>query len=306
MGWLRHEKAGKQVPLEPVHLVGRTERCALVLQDSRVSHEHASFRWDGDTWTIKDLGSLNRTFVNGEVLVPGEVRILRAGARVSFGTEDETWILASGEPPAVMAVPVLGGPAVVEQGGLLALPSAEHPALTLFRAEDGGWFKDDEVSVEPISDQMIFQVGLERYRFCLPQVSAKTSPIRDLQGCCITDLSVDFLVSLDFEHIELVVRYGPIEVRLPARSHNEVLLLLARARREDVAAGLPAPNCGWVPQDQVAQMTGLDPEHLNVQIFRIRRQFAELGLLDPAQVVERRPRNRQLRFGVPGSSEAQI
>jgi hypothetical protein len=37
---------------------------------------------------------------------------------------------------------------------------------------------------------------------------------------------------------------------------------------------------------------------LNVDIFRTRRQFAEVGIVDAAGIIERRPRARELRLGV--------
>jgi len=36
---------------------------------------------------------------------------------------------------------------------------------------------------------------------------------------------------------------------------------------------------------------------INLDVFRIRKQFAALGLPDAANIVERRPRTRQLRIG---------
>jgi hypothetical protein len=39
------------------------------------------------------------------------------------------------------------------------------------------------------------------------------------------------------------------------------------------------------------------PPQLNLDVFRLRRQFAALGIVDAANIVERRPRTRQLRIG---------
>jgi hypothetical protein len=37
---------------------------------------------------------------------------------------------------------------------------------------------------------------------------------------------------------------------------------------------------------------------MNVDIFRIRKQVAALGLVDAPNIIERRPRAKQLRIGV--------
>lgn len=305
MGWLREPISGMRVPLEAVHLVGRTKRCALLLDDSKVSHEHASLRWNGDAWTIRDLGSLNRTTVDGRTLATGEVAVLKAGSKIAFGADTQCWILDTADPPCVMAVPLAGGPGVVEHGGLLALPSVESPLVTICRAEDGSWFRDGE-GTQPLADQDVVEVGSYRYRFCLPQVTLRTSPVRGFEGRSVSDVAIQFCVSSDLEHIELVLTIGEVTERLPARSHNEMLLLLARERQRDHELGLPAPNCGWRSQDVVAKMLHVDPEHLNVQVFRVRRQFGDLGLVNPAQIIERRPRNRHLRIGVARSEETTI
>lgn len=303
MGWLRSKRSGLRVPLESLHLVGRGARSALLLTDSRVSHEHASLRWDGGVWTLRDLGSLNRTMSNGHALAPGEVVSLPLGARIVFGSEEECWILEDDGPPQVMAVPLDGGIATVAEDGLLPLPSAENPLLTIYRAQNGTWTYEDGSASEPLTDQAIIQAGPLSYRFCLPQITSRTTPVSGLGGLRVSNLHLEFLVSSDLEHIEILARAGEATQKLGARSHNELLLLLARTRRNDQEQGLPAPSCGWLSQDEVARMMRLDPEHLNVQIFRIRRQFAELGLVDPGQIVERRPKSRQMRFGGVSSSE---
>jgi hypothetical protein len=41
-----------------------------------------------------------------------------------------------------------------------------------------------------------------------------------------------------------------------------------------------------------------EPPHLNLDVLRIRKQFSALGVVDAANIIERRPRTRQLRIGV--------
>jgi hypothetical protein len=45
-------------------LVGRSPECDIFLDDVTVSRRHAEIVRDGDTFTIRDLGSLNGTYVN--------------------------------------------------------------------------------------------------------------------------------------------------------------------------------------------------------------------------------------------------
>jgi hypothetical protein len=45
-------------------LIGRSPECDIFLDDVTVSRRHAEIVRDGDTFTIRDLGSLNGTYVN--------------------------------------------------------------------------------------------------------------------------------------------------------------------------------------------------------------------------------------------------
>lgn len=44
--------------------IGRAADNEIFLDDVTVSRKHARFSFDGDSWTIHDLGSLNGTYVN--------------------------------------------------------------------------------------------------------------------------------------------------------------------------------------------------------------------------------------------------
>jgi hypothetical protein len=51
-------------PSEDRTLIGRSPECDVFLDDVTVSRRHAELQRDGDTFTIRDLGSLNGTYVN--------------------------------------------------------------------------------------------------------------------------------------------------------------------------------------------------------------------------------------------------
>jgi S1-C subfamily serine protease len=80
-------RAGTVFPLEEgVILVGRRVECHLRFdpqKDLDVSGLHAGFEVRDDGWWLRDFGSRNGTWVNGE-RVEGE-RLLRVGDRIAFG-----------------------------------------------------------------------------------------------------------------------------------------------------------------------------------------------------------------------------
>ena len=51
-------------PSEGRTLIGRSPECEIFLDDVTVSRGHAELVRDGDTFSIRDLGSLNGTYVN--------------------------------------------------------------------------------------------------------------------------------------------------------------------------------------------------------------------------------------------------
>jgi hypothetical protein len=51
-------------PGEGRTLIGRSPECAVFLDDVTVSRRHAELVREGETFTIRDLGSLNGTYVN--------------------------------------------------------------------------------------------------------------------------------------------------------------------------------------------------------------------------------------------------
>lgn len=60
---------GRRVFLEkPPVVIGRDERCDLVIADRQVSRYHARISLEGDGYILTDLGSKNGTFLNGQEL----------------------------------------------------------------------------------------------------------------------------------------------------------------------------------------------------------------------------------------------
>lgn len=56
-------------------LIGRSPDCDIFLDDVTVSRRHAELLQDGERFTIKDLGSLNGTFVNRRRIEADETEI---------------------------------------------------------------------------------------------------------------------------------------------------------------------------------------------------------------------------------------
>ena len=140
-GWLRFESgelASRIVPLDrPEITVGRLPTCDILLDEPRVSREHAAFTFEDGRAGLRDMGSQNGTFCNGKrvsgatALRDGDIVVI-GSVRARFYREHPG---ATARPPLVAAGRVGGGPAVVPVAGgsphatLIELRGA-HPGRT--------------------------------------------------------------------------------------------------------------------------------------------------------------------------------
>ena len=74
---------GKVFPLGDEFIVGRADKCHLILEDNYVSQVHARIFAKGESFMVEDLGSTNGTYLNRQSIdAPTE---LRRGDRVKIG-----------------------------------------------------------------------------------------------------------------------------------------------------------------------------------------------------------------------------
>jgi len=249
---------------------------------------------------LKDLSSRNGTFLNGTRLRPGDEHTLNTGAKIAFGKQLEGRSkLVDTSAPITMAIPVDGGDPAFIDGELLALPSTSDPQATIYRSVDGQWvLEQPDESTSPITNSQTFEVSpahlevfVQRNR---PHHSRRPTSPADLE---IRHLDLSFSVSRDEEHVELQVRCGGRTFDMGARTHNYLLLTLARRRPRRRCRGHARDELRRIYQEDLAHDPSMAPPQLNIDVFRIRKQFAAICVIDAANIIERRPRTRQLRIG---------
>lgn len=100
MGVLVCESTNEVFTLLTETVVGRSRRCAIRLDDRRVSGEHARIRWTGERWVLRDLDSRNGTWLASRRLEAGEAVPLDLSSRFHFGAPGDDWHLVDCGPPA--------------------------------------------------------------------------------------------------------------------------------------------------------------------------------------------------------------
>ncbi|MCB9650300.1 MAG: FHA domain-containing protein [Deltaproteobacteria bacterium] len=292
MATLRRLVDGVLIPLAARSLVGRSPTCAVRLDDRFVSSEHAKLQWSGGVWKIRDLGSRNGTFVDGQRVEPGTPRPLAIGARIGFGDEAAGFELADASAPSALATDLERGTVLSAVGEVLVLPDDERPELTVYPAPEGGWVVEDtEGEVRPVEDHAVVVAGGRSFRLDLPVLSEAT-PMLDV-ALTLANVTLGLAVSADEERVVTSVRLRGQEVaRLEPREHAYLLVTLARARAED--HHLAPEERGWRDVERLLKMLRLDSNALNVSIHRARQQLANTGVEGAAGIIQTRRGQRRL------------
>lgn len=127
--WLRPRKGGGRTsfPLNRDYIcIGREVHCEIMLNDGSVSREHSAISRLAEGYLLRDLGSSNGTFVNGQRI---QEVLLQDGDQVSIGDIEFTFEAGGGSPAGVSSAadnPVrLGGGLSLDPSAMTSLPLPE-------------------------------------------------------------------------------------------------------------------------------------------------------------------------------------
>jgi hypothetical protein len=279
--------------MPPSFVVGRADHCALCLDGPLVSLEHARISWNGQAWILRDLGSTNGSFVTGTRLAPGDELRLEEGVEIAFGDPKDAWTVLDVEAPLPCVEHIESGHVLFIEGGLLPLPSAAEPAVSLLEGPPGTWLAEYADGVEELGDGSRIHSPDGEWLFHLPASVRATS--RDLPAAGRVQQA-----SLHFEDgLTTALVVDGRRVELAPRSHHGLLRTLAEQRLLDLRnEALPEAEHGWIHRQDLCATLGVTPQWLRLAVFRARHELAELGLRGANSIVERRTTSGQLRIGL--------
>ena len=295
VGCVRNVRTGVGHALEGYTVIGRLPHCGLRLSDDRVSNDHASLRWGEAGWAVRDSGSTNGTWLNGQLLQPGTEVPVKVGDLLSFGARELTLRMEADSAPLPMAFLPSGGDPCIIGDGVIAFPSADNALATIFRGIDGTWTLECGDRVRSIMSGDLIEVAGQVWRFSSPSEWQPTKKIRQVR--LVSASTFYFEVSSDEETVDLTVDHQGDRTPMGQRVPHYFLLTLARRRNEEQTQ-FSSGEAGWMHREELMKMHRCAETLLNVWIRRIRVQFADKDFLDYASVIQRRDRTGQLRIGV--------
>lgn len=293
------DSQGHRITVGSQCLIGRAPHCRVRLADKRASWDHARISWLRDAWWLRDLNSTNGTWVDGHRLTPDDRVPLSSGQKLSFGHHSICYRVDSVDAPRFRLRSITDDRVISPTNTLVGLPSDDDPRLTVCLGLRG-WSIEEGSQVRLLADQETIEFGQERWQVELPPMTdemAETGTQREQRLIDVRDLALELRVTADREDISAAATVDGRVYQMPNRSHHELLLLLVEARLAAQQHGSPDEEAGWMTLDEAIRSAAVGINKLNLDIFRLRREFEGLGLRDPRQLVERRDTRREIRVG---------
>ena len=299
MAILSNRATQRKIYLRTHHVFGRGHAADTLLENLDASQVHASISWIAGAWELRDH-SRNGSVLDGVALRHSVGLSLSVGSVIAFGHDrGAEWVVEDLSAPANLLWPRGHDAAPIALASSNLLPRAGTPELAIDCNEMGQWVCTGPQHSSVLEDGD--EVRFAGKRWCFVMATEVISTMQGLGSGDPTPLrpprSLAFTVSLDEEHVWLAIGDENQQLDLGERSHHYTLLTLARLRLADAKRRLDVHAQGWVELERLAKMLGIDPGHLNIQIFRLRKQLA-LALPCGSRLPDLVERRRgALRFG---------
>jgi hypothetical protein len=305
-------KTKEQVTLLIQHIFGRHPTTShTVLSSSEVSRMHATILWDGEDWLLQD-SSTNGTFVNGRQVIQGAKHRLHKGDRIQFANlNSDSWKMLDVTPPKSLLIPVTAGLNTIELDHLAVLPNEESPEVTLYMSPNGHWVCESKSGIAVLTTGDLVGCEGQTWRFIEARASDETHFVENKKLPTSSQVGIFFDVSPNEEHVSFKLTMDEQEYDLGERNHHYLMLLLARKRITDIKNGVCVTEQGWIDKEELCKMLGQNENHINIQVYRFRKQFIDTlpKSKNLPQVIERRTREIRLAYddiNIKGGMQAEF
>jgi hypothetical protein len=283
--------------LQSHHSFGRLKSSVnTFVSDAVISKIHAFIEWNEQHWILRDVSS-NGTWLNGNKLAGEKALELNAGDIITFASKSGyAFKVHDVNPPCDCLIPVEHNSDAIELEYFHLLSSKKsHNMVLSYNNQTYSWWQEilddnltqSEVAAE-LSDKECLDIDGLTWQLQINRTIADTQILRP-SVTSLDELTFLFHTSLDEESTHLVMQSGEQSIDLLTRSHHYLSLCLARQRAKDMQAGLDDSEQGWVYAELLAKDLGLEANHLNIQIYRIRKQFVDAlnNACESSNIIER-------------------
>jgi len=284
MAYLRNLQTNDKLHLLTHHTFGRrSDSVDTFIDQLEISKIHAVTEWNGQAWEIRNLGR-NGTWVNQQKIPDAKNTALKTGQIINFANQPQNdWRVENLDAPSNLLLG-LNDCSITEQLSYYhLLPNSTTPMAALYLCGTRGqWileshtdnYKNNGSNETVISHNDYIVIGDYKWQLFLNTEQQQTLDVIDKQTN-IDHIAFNFDVSLDEEHTQLKLDHQYETIDLGERSHHYLLLHLARLKAEHANQGVDNKSQGWINNEQLAKELGIDVSHINIQIFRARKQIAD-------------------------------
>lgn len=283
--------------LRDYHTFGRRSDSVDTLLDySYISKLHAIIEWREPNWFLKDV-STNGLKLNGKMIPAQKPVALTLNDVIDLAGAGEIMMkIKDLSAPIPLLINLRNKSEIIEITESVLLPNESAPKLALhFCPDREQWFSDsvDEGHEEgPYDHGDLIQISDQQWQFFLIAEDEATTQISTNQST-LDDILFRFDLSQDEESANLtLISNSGVELELGERSHHYLLVHLLRYRQQN------ADNVAWLDNHLLMKELGLEETHLNIQIFRARKQVASAlpSVSGHSKFIERR--RGALRLGI--------
>ncbi len=272
--------------LRDYHTFGRrVDSVDTALQHAFISKLHAIIEWREPYWYIKDV-SKNGIKLNGKIIPAQKQLPLDKGDVVDFaGMNEVTLTMVSLDAPQAMLINTEQPSEITPLAESVLLPNETSPELALYLCPDREqWFADDiarGVEVGPFDHNDAIEIENKTWKFLLVAEDDATKEF-DPKQTTLDEIIFRFDLSQDEESTNLTLIQNGLEIDLGERSHHYLLVHLLRHRLDD--------HSGWLDSQLLMKELGLEETHMNIHIFRARKQVANAlpNAIGHSKLIERR------------------
>ncbi|XPF94430.1 FHA domain-containing protein [Colwellia sp. RE-S-Sl-9] len=283
--------------LQSHHSFGRLKSSVnTFISDAVISKVHAFIEWNEQHWLLRDVSS-NGTWLNGTKLARDQVAQLAVGDEITFASKTGcAFEVYDVNPPCDCLVPVEHNSDAIELEYFHLLPCKKsHQMVLSYNNQTYSWWQeilDDNlgkpITTSELNDQEYLDIDGLTWQLQINRTIADTQLLRP-SVTSLDELTFVFQTSLDEESTHVFMQSGEEEIDLAVRCHHYLTLYLARQRARDINAGINDSEQGWIYAEQLAKDLGLEANHLNIQIYRIRKQFVDAlnNTCESSNIIER-------------------